>query len=31
MRVEITAGLERFITFITVIGPLAGVGLEVSA
>ena len=31
MGVEITAGLERFITFITAVGPLAGVGLEMSA
>ena len=30
MGVEITAGLERFITFITAIVTLAGVSLEVS-
>ena len=30
MRVKVTAGLERFITFITAIGPLAGVSLEMS-
>ena len=31
MRVKITAGLERFITFITAVGSLGGVSLEMSA
>ena len=31
MRVKITAGLERFVTFITAIGTLAGVSFQMSA